>query len=108
MQYELRIYHCQPGRLPDLCSRFERHTIQLWAKHEIRPIGFWTVVLGGSSADLYYMLEWRDMAEREQKWDAFLKDPEWLKVRTETEKNGPLFSHVSNSLLTPTSFSKLQ
>jgi hypothetical protein len=54
------------------------------------------------------MLEWRDMAEREKKWDAFLKDPEWLKVRTETEKNGPLFSHVSNSLLTPTSFSKLQ
>lgn len=108
MQYELRIYHCQSGRLPDLCRRFEQHTLALWSKHDIRPIGFWTVIIGESSGDLYYMLEWRDMAERDAKWSAFLNDPEWLRIRAETEKAGPLFTHVSNTLLAPTAFSKLK
>jgi hypothetical protein len=108
MIHELRIYHCVQGRLPDLNKRFETITLKMWEKHGIRPIGFWTVLVGDSSNDLYYLLEWKDMGERQSRMDAFQSDPEWLKARAETEKNGPLLTHVSNLFLRPTSYSKIQ
>lgn len=108
MVYELRIYHCMPGRLPDLCRRFKQHTLGLWQGHGIQAVGFWTVAVGESSSDLYYLLQWENLHERELKWAAFLSDPAWLAVRAETEKDGALFTHVSNTLLTPTEFSALK
>ena len=108
MIYEMRIYHCVPGRLPDLNKRFETATLKIWERHGIRPVGFWTVLVGSSNQDLYYMLEWKDMAERERIWNGFLADPEWLQKRAETEKNGPIVASVDNSFLAPTAYSKLK
>ena len=108
MIYELRIYHAVPGKLPALIKRFETITTKLWEKHGIRPVGFWTSVISESSNDLYYMLEWKDLGERQQKWDAFMNDPEWAKVKAETEKDGVLSTHITNLILAPTSFSKLK
>jgi hypothetical protein len=108
MLYELRIYHATPGRLPDLSRRFETITLKLWEKHGIRQAGFWTVAVGPSNQQLYYFLEWKDMAEREQKWNTFMSDPEWLEKRSETEKNGTLVQRVENMFLTPTAYSKVK
>ncbi len=108
MLHELRIYHCMPGRLPDLNRRFETITLKLWEKHGVRPVGFWTVLIGDSNHDLYYLLEWRDLAERERVWKGFLADPEWIAARAETEKNGPLMTHATNYMLAPTSYSQLR
>jgi len=38
------------------------------------------------------------------KWQAFITDPEWLKVRAETESNGPIVANVANAILQPTRF----
>ena len=57
MIYELRVYHCVPGRLPDLIKRFDTLTLPLWEKHGIKQAGFWTVAIGPSNQDLYYMLQ---------------------------------------------------
>ena len=108
MLYELRIYHAASGKLPALLKRFETTTIRYWDKYGIRQVGFWTSVIGESNNDLYYILEWENLAEREQKWSAFLNDPEWIKARGETEKDGALTMHISNCILAPTSFSKLR
>jgi hypothetical protein len=40
MIYELRIYHCLPGRLPALIKRFETVTMRLFEKHGFRQGGF--------------------------------------------------------------------
>jgi hypothetical protein len=80
----------------------------MWQKHGIRPVGFWTVLIGETSQDLYYILEWRDLAEREQKWEAFSTDPEWLKARAQTERDGPIVSHATNYVLAPTPYSALR
>jgi hypothetical protein len=40
MIHELRIYHCAPGRLAALNSRFETITLKMWEKHGIRQAGF--------------------------------------------------------------------
>ncbi len=108
MIYELRLYHCVPGRLPALLNRFETITLELWERHGIRQAGFWTVAIGESNQDLYYLLAWESLAEREAKWDAFAADPEWLAKRAETEKDGALVASVHNQILQPTSFSSVQ
>ena len=108
MLHELRIYHCNAGRLPDLNKRFQNTTLKLWEKHGIRPIGFWTVVIGPTNNALYYMLEWNALAEREQRWASFAADPEWLAARAETEKNGQIIEHFENLILAPTAYSKIR
>ena len=108
MIHELRIYHCMPGRLPDLNKRFETATLALWEKHGIRQAGFWTVLVGPNNQSLYYLLEWDSMGERERNWGAFMADPEWLAKRAETERNGPLVERVENLFLAPTAYSKVK
>ena len=108
MIYELRVYHCVPGRLPDLIKRFDTITLKLWEKHGIRQAGFWTTVIGESSQTLYYFVTWESLAEREKKWAAFMADSEWQKVRAESEKDGPINANVANSLLMPTDFSAVK
>jgi hypothetical protein len=106
--HELRIYHCAPGRLPALLKRFESVTLDLWQRHGIRQAGFWTVAIGGSNHDLYYLLEWQSHAEREQKWGAFMTDPEWVAARSASERDGPILTSIENLILQPTAFSSVR
>ena len=108
MIHELRIYNCVPGRLPALLNRFDTITLKLWEKHGIRQAGFWTMLVGDSNQDLYYLLEWESLAEREEKWNKFAADPEWLEKRAETEKDGQIVAKVVNYMLQPTSFSAVK
>ena len=108
MIYELRIYHAMPGRLPDLLARFQNHTLQLWEKHGIRQAGFWTTLIGESESNLTYLLAWNSMADRQERWSAFLADPEWIAIKTETESDGQLVQNISSELLTPTAFSSVK
>jgi hypothetical protein len=108
MIYELRVYHCLPGRLPALLKRFETTTLGLWEKHGIRQAGFWTVLVGDSNQDLYYLLQWESLAEREKKWNAFQADPDWIAKRGESERDGPIVASLSSSFLQPTAFSSVK
>jgi NIPSNAP len=106
--YELRVYRCLPNRLPALLKRFETKTLKLWEKHGIRQAGFWTTLIGESNHELTYLVAWESLAEREQKWTAFLADPDWIAARAESEKDGPILANVSNAILQPTSFSSVR
>ena len=108
MIYELRIYHCVPGRLPALLKRFETVTLHLWEKHGIRQAGFWTVAVGESNQDLYYLLAWESLDERERKWPNVINDPDWIAKRNESERDGPIVASISNALLQPTAFSSVK
>ena len=108
MLYELRIYHCVPGRLPALLNRFDTITLDLWKRHGIQQAGFWTTAIGESNQDLYYLLAWESLAEREQKWTAFMNDAQWQAKRAETERDGAIVASVNNQILQPTAFSSVQ
>jgi hypothetical protein len=108
MIHELRVYRCLPGRLPVLNRRFETVTLKLWEKHGIRPVGFWTTTVGESNQDLTYLLEWKDLAERERVWAAFQADAEWQKARADSENDGPIVAQITNSILQPTAYSRLR
>jgi len=108
MIYELRVYHAMPGKLPALVDRFRKTTVGIWKRHDIRPVGFWTVDIGENTNDLYYMLQWDDMMHRERATAAFQSDAEWIKARDQSEAGGPLIASVTRTLLKPTDFSGLK
>jgi hypothetical protein len=108
MIYEMRVYHAVPGKLPAVLDRFQNHALRIWDRFGIRQVGFWTTEVGESSNDLTYLLAWQSLEERERKWNAFMTDPEWVRIRAETQKDGPLLNGITNQLLIPTAFSALK
>ena len=108
MIYELRVYRCVPGRLPDLLKRFETITLPIWERHGIRQAGFWTTLVGESNQDLTYLLAWDSLASRETIWTAFQSDADWIAKRAATEANGAIVANIASSLLQPTGFSSVR
>jgi hypothetical protein len=108
MIYELRVYQPVPGRMAKLQARFRDQLLPIWEKHGIRPIGFWTTLIGKSSNELTYILAWDSLADRETRWTAFQNDPDWHKMRDDSERDGPIVASISNQILKPTDFSALK
>ena len=105
--YELRVYTALPGRMPALLSRFEMVTLGFWEEYGIRQVGFFTTAIGPDNQDLTYLLAWESLAEREQKWNSFQADPDWIAARAASEADGQIVARIANSILTPTAFSAL-
>jgi len=38
--YELRVYHCYEGKLPDLLKRFREHTTKMFEKHGMKNVAY--------------------------------------------------------------------
>jgi len=82
--------------------------VALFEKHGIQQVGFWTVNIGESNADLYYILKWDSLDERQKKFAAF-SSGSGLDRGTRQERGGrPMIASFSNSILTPTRFSALK
>ncbi|MBI4336722.1 MAG: NIPSNAP family protein [Chloroflexi bacterium] len=107
MYHELRVYEAVPGRLNSLHRVFADIIMPIWKRHGIKVLGFWTEEFGTSN-QLVYMVEWRDLAEREQKWEAFRADPEWRAEQARSEKEGPNTIRIENRLLRTTPYSPLR
>jgi hypothetical protein len=107
MLYELRVYEIPAGRMRDIHERFANHTTKIWERMGIRPVGFFENIIGPSNI-LTYMLAWESLAERETKWEAFTHDPEWIKVATETVKNGQIVLKTTNTIMKPTYYSNMK
>ena len=54
------------------------------------------------------MLEWESLAEREQKWNAFQADPDWIAKRVESEAQQPIVERIESQFLVPTAYSALR
>ena len=107
MLYELRSYYVVPGRMPDILARFRDHTTKIFERLGITNVGYWIEAVGRNDR-LIYLIAFHDMADREEKWEKFINDPEWLRVKSETEADGQIVRYVENRFLTPTDFSALQ
>ena len=108
MIYELRIYTTHPGKMAALQARFRDHTCAIFERHGIKNVGYWVNTIGGRNDELWYMVSYEDLAARQKAWASFQADPEWQRVRAESEKDGPLVHHLENRMMTPTDFSPLK
>lgn len=97
--YELRIYHCENGKLPDLLTRFRNHTTALFEKHGMQNIGYWTPTKENNK-DLYYILGYPSKEARDASWKAFMADPEWQSVMKKSEENGKIISSIESKFMT--------
>ena len=107
--YELRTYTCYDGKLESLKARFRDHTIALFKRHGMESIGYWVPQDPEKSKNtLIYILAHPSLEAAQKNWAAFRADPEWLKVRAESEAAGPIVLKAESVYLTPTEFSKLK
>ena len=107
--YELRLYHVKEGKIDALKARFGDHTDAIFKRHNMKSIGYWSPEDAPDSQNLFvYILEHHSRQEAEKNWAAFQADPEWQKVKKESEANGPLVDHIDRYFMDPTSFSALK
>jgi hypothetical protein len=107
--YELRLYHVNPGKMDALKARFGDHTDGIFKRHNMKSVGYWSPEDAPDSQNLFvYILEHPSRQEAEKNWAAFQADPEWKKVKAESEANGPLVDHIDRYFMDPTSFSALK
>ncbi|WP_286885823.1 NIPSNAP family protein [Aneurinibacillus sp. UBA3580] len=105
MIFELRKYTAMPGKMPDLLKRFENHTLRLFKKHDMNIAGFWCAEIDDNSADeIFYLLTFKDRNHLETSWNQFFTDEEWIKVKKESEQNGPLVAGVKSTILRTPAF----
>jgi hypothetical protein len=105
--YELRSYEVVPGRMPAMHARFQNHTVGLFRRHGIEVVGFWEEIIVTSNV-LHYVVRFDDLAHRERAWAAFVADPEWQRVRAESERDGPIVARIRNEIWRPAPYSPMQ
>jgi NIPSNAP. len=103
------MYHVNEGKMDALVARFRDHTDTLFKKHNMKSIGYWKPEDAPNSQNLFiYILEHPSRQEAEKNWAEFQADPEWKKVKAESEMQGPLVDHIDRYFMDPTSFSALK
>jgi len=101
MIYELRFYSVAPGRMADVHARFRLHLPALFQRHGVNCVGRWTALAGPNAPRFVYLLAYRDYAHRESAWDGFYADPEWRRVRAETNAGQEMVERVDLMFLKP-------
>src|SRR5258706_15782019 len=107
--YELRMYQVNEGKMDALIARFGDHTDAIFKRHNMKSVGFWRPGDAPYSQNLFvYILEHPSREEARKNWAAFQADPEWKKVKADSETNGVLANHIDSYFMDPTSFSALR
>jgi NIPSNAP. len=107
--YELRTYTAAEGKLENVLARFRDHTAKLFEKHGMVNIGYWVPQDAPLSKNtLIYVLAHKSREAAKKSWHDFQTDPEWVKVKTESEANGKIVEKVVSVFMTPADFSKLK
>jgi hypothetical protein len=107
--FELRTYTAAPGKIDALNGRFRDHTCQLFEKHGMTNIGYWTPTDSKDPEQkLIYLLAFPSREAARKSWAAFQADPGWKAVQKASEKDGKLVVKVESVYLKPTDYSPLK
>ncbi|MEL6719096.1 MAG: NIPSNAP family protein [Bacteroidota bacterium] len=84
--FELRIYE---GHSEDAVRRkvkmFNVEEIELFLKVGLHPVFFGDIIAGPHRPALTYMLNFKDMEERDANWEQFLQHPDWNSMKAKEE-----------------------
>src|SRR5688572_22099567 len=106
---ELRTYTAAPGKLDVVNRRFRDHTVKLFTKHGMTHVGYWTPADPPLSENtLIYVIAHESREAAKKSWDAFRKDPDWIKARDESQKDGSLTAKVESVYLNPVDYSPIK
>jgi NIPSNAP len=104
--YELRIYHTYPGKLEPLLKRFRERETKIFGRLNMHVIGYWTPIEGPMMGNaLIYMLRHKTRDAATKSWDTFRNDPEWVKLKAESEAGGAFVEKYDITFMALTDFS---
>jgi hypothetical protein len=107
--FEFRTYHTNPGKLDALNARFRDNTIRIFNRHNMKSIGYWVPLDAPAAGNtLMYILQHPSREEAKKNWAAFNADPEWQKVKAESEKDGKLVEKVDSVFAEATDYSAIK
>ena len=108
--YELRIYESPTEKqLRALNERFAGPEIPIFHRSGIHPVLYAETAIGPDMPNLTYLTPFDSLAQREQAWRAFRRDPEWPKARDESiARSGEIVRNITTILLSPTGYSMLR
>ena len=107
--FEIRTYVAPAGKLEALKTRFRDHTIRLFDKQGMKSVGYWVPTDAPLKDNtLIYILSHESREAATKSWAAFRADPEWVKAKADSEKDGPLTTKVESVFAEPTDFSAIK
>jgi hypothetical protein len=107
--YEMRTYTAAEGKFDAVSARFRDHTIRIFQRHNMKSVGYWTPLEGPTAGTtLVYILEHPSREEARKNWAEFSADPEWQKVKAESEVGGRIVAKAESVFLVPTDYSAIK
>jgi NIPSNAP len=108
--FELRIYHTVPGKTSTLHDEFREKVTKLFAKHDLKAIGYWAPEDAPASNDTFvYILAHPSREAAKQHWDAFRADPQFQAMMKEQQAPGAqIVQKVDSTYMDPTDFSPMK
>ena len=77
--------------------RFADATLDLFARHDLEPLGFWH--LQEDPGRIIYLLGFPDEETRQRSWASFREDEDWQRVKQESEAEGPIMTELISRVL---------
>jgi hypothetical protein len=106
--HQLRIYEIFDSNKKAFHDRFRDHAMRIMAKYDFKIIATWESKKDNRT-EFVYLLEWPDNETMTDRWDKFLHDQEWIKIKKETgEVYGPLVGEIQDRTLYLTDYSPRQ
>src|SRR6266436_5239643 len=103
--HQLRIYEIFDNNKKAFHDRFRDHAMRIMAKYDFKIVATWESKKDNRT-EFIYLLEWPDKETMTDRWEKFLRDQEWIKIKKETgEINGPLVGEIQDRSLYLTDYS---
>ena len=107
--FEIRTYTVAPGQLPLLHKRFRDHTMQLFEKHGMTNVVYFTPADSAlSQTTLVYVLAYPNRDAATRAWADFRNDPEWKQVTAASDAEGLKVLKAQSMFVNPTDFSPMK
>jgi hypothetical protein len=106
--FELRIYESHSAKIGKKKVEMfnEGGEMAIFKKTGLNPVFFGETIIGPNLPNLNYMLAFRDMADRDQRWRDFGADPDW-KALSANPAYRDTVSNITDIILRPTEYSQI-
>src|SRR6266480_7219614 len=106
--HQLRIYEIFDINKKAFHDRFRDHAMRIMAKYDFKIVATWESKKDNRT-EFVYLLEWPDRETISDRWEKFVRDQEWIKIKKETaEISGPLVGEIQDRTLNLTDYSPRQ
>lgn len=103
--YQIRIYEIPEQNRQAFHDRFRTHAARIMSRYEFDILAMWESQFDGA-LEFVYLLKWPDRETKVSRWDAFMADEEWARIKAETGAvHGQFVNDIEDRALCLTDYS---